>query len=464
MTSTFLPKGDTRRTRTAIGLVLMASLFATGCTRELILPGDRFDTRTTMEDTLDPANSLGDATVEVEETAEAPREPVAISLPATRNLSSWTHRNGSIAHVAGHAAIDSELSAIWSAEIGEGDGRRHRISATPVAADGLIYTLDSRATVTATQLATGATVWQRDLTPAADRRDDASGGGLSVAGGTLYVSSSFGMLTALDAKTGDARWVQELEAAATAPATIDGGSVFITTMDGVARSIDAATGKILWTIQGAPNITGLTGGSGPAVSGRMVVLPLGSGEMIGALKTAGIRVWSTSVSGERRGRGYTGFTDITGDPVIVGGTVYAGNAQGKLAAVELRTGKRLWTAGEGAFGPVWPVGNNLFFLNDQAELIRMNARTGEVVWREQLPYFLDRKPRRLKDVNAHFGPVLAGGRLLVASDDGLLRGFDPASGAVVETVEIPGGAATAPIIVDGTVYVVSRRGRLIAYK
>ena len=42
---------------------------------------------------------------------------------------------------------------------------------------------------------------------------------------------------------------------------------------------------------------------------------------------------------------------------------------------------------------------------------------------------------------AYYGPVLAGGRLWVAGADGLLRAFDPANGAALAELPLPGGAA-----------------------
>jgi len=447
-------------------LALISVLVLAGCERELILPGERFAVRTPLADTNDAANGLGDATVEGEEVVAvaAPRAAVPIRLPATRNITSWTHRNGGLQHRTDHAALASSLTPVWSANIGAGDSRKHRITASPVAADGRIFTLDSRATVTAVALNSGEVLWTRDLTPAGERSDDASGGGLAISGSSLYVTSAFGTISALDTASGTVRWTQVLGAPATAAPTVEGNRVYVVSTDAVARAIDTRTGKVEWLIAGAPNITGLTGGSGPIINGRKVVLPLESGELISVLKQTGIRVWGTSVAGERVGRAYSIFDGITSDPVLVGNTIYTGNPQGKVVAINADTGARDWTAGEGAYGPVWPAGGALFLISDEARLVRLDARSGETVWAEQLPYFENDNPRRRRAITAHFGPVLAGGRLLVASDDGLMRGFDPASGNLMDTTEIPGGAAASPIVVGGVAYVVSTNGTLHAFR
>ena len=62
--------------------------------------------------------------------------------------------------------------------------------------------------------------------------------------------------------------------------------------------------------------------------------------------------------------------------------------------------------------------------------IRLDAATGEVIWAVDMPYFTQEKIKKRKGIYAHYGPVLAGGRVMVVSSDGLLRAFDPTDGSL----------------------------------
>ena len=121
-------------------------------------------------------------------------------------------------------------------------------------------------------------------------------------------------------------------------------------------------------------------------------------------------------------------------------------------------------APEGAMGPVVPVGGSVFLVNDEAQLVRLDAATGEKIWAVEMPYFTKDKAKKRKAIYPHFGPVLAGGRLVVAGGDGTLRLFSPTDGALVGSVDIPGGAATQPALAGGTLYVVSGKGQLHAFR
>ncbi|MBL3567342.1 PQQ-binding-like beta-propeller repeat protein, partial [Rhodovulum sulfidophilum] len=133
-------------------------------------------------------------------------------------------------------------------------------------------------------------------------------------------------------------------------------------------------------------------------------------------------------------------------------------------SLDVNSGERIWTAEDGAYGAMLPVGGSVFFLTDQDKLVRLDASDGSRIWSVDLPYFTKKKPKKLKAVYAHYGPILAGGRIWLASDDGWLRGFDPASGALLAEIDLPGGAASRPVVAGGTLYVLSERGELEAFR
>jgi outer membrane protein assembly factor BamB len=91
--------------------------------------------------------------------------------------------------------------------------------------------------------------------------------------------------------------------------------------------------------------------------------------------------------------------------------IYAGTGSaGRTVAMSASSGERIWSAGEGALGPVAVAGGSLFLVNDEAQLVRLDAETGEVIWAVEMPYFTNDKIKRRKGIYAHYGPVLAGGR------------------------------------------------------
>ena len=184
----------------------------------------------------------------------------------------------------------------------------------------------------------------------------------------------------------------------------------------------------------------------------------------------GLTVWGTAITGGRRDVARNRINDISGDPVIDGGTVYASNQSGPHRPDRhARPASGSGRSPEGSYGPAWPVGGvGLPAVGHRlagARRRRHRARSsGRCSCRSYFPnrgFFGRGKP--FKAV-AYYGPMLAGGRLWVAGADGLLRAFSPVDGAALAQVPLPGGAAAAPAVAGGVMYIATRDGRLLAFQ
>jgi len=422
--------------------IVLGALTSCGASDEL-LTGQRF--------------AIGAADVTAVENVTA-----SIRLPRAVSNSEWTDVNGTPQHKFGNAAFSNAPTLRWSTDIGTGVGRNTRITSGPVAGGGLVYTLDGSSTISALS-SDGAVAWSLDTTPVGEKSVDGPGGGVSYANGVLYAGTGFGELLAINATSGTILWRRTFGAAIRSTPTSDGRTVFVVTRGDVAYAVDAKTGALDWMQRGATSSTGgLEGGASPAISGRQVVIPFSSGEIIAVRGNTGELRWKEGIDGARAATSLAFIGDISGDPVIDGNSVYVANLAGQTVKLNLTSGERSWTLGVGASDPVWPVGGSVFLVSDRAQLVRVNASNGSVIWSQQLPQF--GKPEKRDDMIRQYGPVLAGGLMWVAGRDGQLRGFEPQGGQMVASANIPGGAAAAPIVVGGVMYILSLNGELHAFQ
>tara|TARA_R110002110_G_scaffold49669_9_gene147388 strand:- start:21771 stop:23087 length:1317 start_codon:yes stop_codon:yes gene_type:complete len=435
------------------GLALLA-----GCEKELILDGARFDTRAGLASSL-PGK---DGAPAVDTSLDFENRSVAIKLPGVTTTPDWTHRAGNPRHLMPNAALSAAPSQVWSVGVGTGNSRKYRITAAPVVAQGRVYTIDATGSLAATS-AEGAKLWTTDLKPDG-ARSTLSGGGLAFGDGLVFATSGYAELLAMDPATGAVIWRQRLGAPASGAPTVANGLVYVSGRDGTAWAIRAKDGSVAWQLAGTPSALGMQGAASPAVADNMVLFAFGSTEVLAVQKDTGAPVWRASVAGKRLGRGYGAVSDITGDPVIAGKTTYVGNQSGRSAALDTATGARIWTSPEAAYGPMLVVGGSVFLINDEARLVRLDAATGAKIWAVEMPYYTKTREKRRARITAHYGPALAGGRLVVASGDGALRLFNAEDGSLAGTLDLPGGAASAPAFAGGAMYVVSAKGQLHAFR
>lgn len=432
-----------------LALVLGAALLTACSEPQLILPGEREGLRAVLQDP------------EADEAVENLTLP--ISLGAQENNANWAQFWGSPAERVSHPALGANLTLQWRANIGAGNSRRQRISADPVVGGGRIYTLDAGALITALS-PSGSVLWQQDLAPSIDGADEATGGGLAYSEGRLYVGLGFGTLSVLDATDGSLIWQQELEATASGAPTVSGDLVYIAAGDNTGWALNKETGRVEWQVGSIEDVRNVLGAPAPVLTSDLAIFAFGSGDVQAVFRRGGLRRWDASILGERRGFALSKVGDITAPPVVDGDRTYVGNLSGRVIALTTDGGKRIWTAQEGAAGPIWPAGDSLFLVTDRNELVRLSKEDGARIWGVRLPNFVSDRPKRQAEVFAHFGPIVAGGRVVLTSSDGVIRSFDPTDGTLLSSVEIPSGAAATPAIAGGTLYVLNAKGELLAYR
>jgi outer membrane protein assembly factor BamB len=212
--------------------------------------------------------------------------------------------------------------------------------------------------------------------------------GLAVAGGVIYAgiavhSGTTGGVTAWTARTGELLWTREFDANldTNGGLTVAGGVVYVTTDNGEIYAYRTADGTKVWRVTGR-NVT--FGPSAPVVAGGAVyVCSGGKVPAVYAVDAATRRpLWWRPMGASQNpadlavagGAVFAGFTrkgslpdDETGDltaldaatgkprwkdavpsgvfpaPVIAGGVVYTGSNLGVLEARQAGTGHRLWS-------------------------------------------------------------------------------------------------------------------------
>lgn len=386
----------------------------------------------------------------------------AVSIPGAQANADWPQLNGNAARSLGHVAAGASLTRAWSVDVGAGSSSSARIVSPPVVAEGRVFTLDAGATVAAHDAGSGTPIWSIDLTPEGENTIDGFGGGVAYDSGRVFVSNGFGDLHAVASSSGEIIWTAALGAPSRAAPAVSAGRIFVVTRDNQIIAVDAGSGEIAWREQGLEQVAGILGGAAPAATKSVVIAPFSSGELNAYSAASGRLGWIDDLTGTRGSTGLAALNDVSGDPVISDGTVYAASQSGRFVAVDVKSGERLWTRNIGGVQPPYVAGDTIFIVSGQGTLVAIEKRSGEILWASELGEYRD--PDDRDDPIIWAGPILAGGNLLLASNLGQLVSVNPNSGVIAAQVDLPGATTNAPIAAGGTVYVLTDDAKLAAYR
>lgn len=264
------------------------------------------------------------------------------------------------------------LSPVWSFQPDKD------VTATPVYADGRIYTTDGNGTLYAVKAGAGTELWKFRQTG-----NKVTAGPL-VVDGIVYFAGDNHRLYALDARSGRTRWETEYKSSVSS-LTIADGRVYdaIDVSDeatdySVLHARDARTGRKLWSEErSAGNLVAAGGRLYYSLDDRVTALRGKDGSTLWEAKTDMASVDTLVVNG--------GLMHLGGDGRD------SGKAEFAVEARDSGTGKKVWSASFPQKRGTWSpparplVAGGLVHWSGHDRVHSFTADTGDEVWQRRIP-------------------------------------------------------------------------------
>jgi outer membrane protein assembly factor BamB len=185
--------------------------------------------------------------------------------------------------------------------------------------------------------------------------------------------------------------------------------------------------------------------SSPVVSGGVVYVGTADGRILAADAATGAVRWTVPTGARTHA-----------SPAVAGGIVYEGSDDGTFRAIDALTGVVKWSI---ATGSVVDSSANVadgvvYFGGTNARIYAVDAQTGAIRW------------TALTGDSVHASPTVdtVTGDVYVGSTDGKMYAFDVTSGALVWSYQTGGAIAGTAAVANGLVYFPSYDGRLFVLR
>ena len=208
--------------------------------------------------------------------------------------------------------------------------------------------------------------------------------------------------------------------------------------------------------------SGIFGVGAPAAAQGTVIAGYSSGELAAYRYENGRSLWNDTLSRTAMSTSVSTLTDIDADPVIDRGRVFALGKGGRMASYELVTGQRIWEINIAGISTPVAVGDWVFVMTDEARLLSVARSSGKIRWISKLQRYENAKKK--KGPISWYGPILAGGRLIVANSRGAIWVVAPEDGTATEVADLKSDVSLAPIVANNTLYILDDSGRISAFR
>lgn len=402
--------------------------------------------------------ALGDLPLE----ADPELVDVAVILPESRQITAWPQSGSNSSKVTGHIDAANDFEVDWRVRVADGSDRSIALTSSPISDGKNIYILDGEQKVKSVSAETGDANWSLQLSSFHKRDKRGLGGGVAVVDDTLIVSSGLGFVASLNTSDGTERWRRYLGAPVTGAPTLKEDSIFVVTQNNEIFALDLKTGEIRWSDQAISESARVLASPSVAAVEDLVVAPFSSGEVIAYLSANGRRLWNEGLNRTGRFTPISSINDIASRPILNQGLVYAASQSGLLAAIDGRTGRRVWQQSIGSVHAPTVIGDYIFIAGVEGQIACLDINTGAVIWATQLDQF--KKVKKKKGRISYAGPIVVSNRIVVASSAGDLIAISPQTGQEVARIDLKDKIFIEPIVAGNRLIILTDEGRLIAIR
>ncbi|MBA1274352.1 outer membrane protein assembly factor BamB [Stutzerimonas azotifigens] len=336
------------------------------------------------------------------------------------------------------------LDQEWSRSIGKGQGKTYNLL-VPVVYGDQIFASDVRGRVMSMDRFTGKVEWRKDL-------DEPVAGGVGAGYGLILIGTLKGEVIALDAASGEERWRSQVGSEVLAAPAINGDIVVAQTQDDRLVALEMDTGTQRWAYESSPAVLTLRGTGAPVLTNQLAIAGLSSGRVVALDTRGGLPVWEQRVAVPQGRSELERVVDIDGGLLLSGGTLYVVSYQGRVAALELESGRILWQREASSSGGVALGYGSVYLSLANGTVESIDERSTTALWSN------DQLARRQLSA-----PEVLSSYVVVGDFEGYLHFLSQVDGRFVARTRIESaGVRVRPVVSGDWLYAYGNDGKLVA--
>jgi outer membrane protein assembly factor BamB len=339
-----------------------------------------------------------------------------------------------------------KVGKAWSTKIGDGMGKQG-LNMGPVYSSGTLFAADYKGRLTSIDADSGRKNWEL-------KTEQPFSGGPGVDESQLYMGTIDGRVVAFDRNSGNELWNAQVSSEVLAPPASEDGIVVVRCIDGRVFGLDEDNGARLWIYDHSVPLLTMRGNANLLVRAGYVYVGYDDGSVVTLRLDDGSLIWTQSIVSPEGRTELERLADIGQQMVIIASDLIVSSYKNRVTSLAADSGRLLWFKDISSATGIQVDRTNLAISESTGDLWLLDRRNGSTQWKQD--QLLNRGLTR---------PAFYGNFVVVGDKEGYLHWIDSKSGEFVARVRAgKKGFAAAPLTVGTSLYVLTTKGDLVAYR
>ena len=339
-----------------------------------------------------------------------------------------------------------KVGKAWSTKIGDGMGKQG-LNMGPVYSSGTLFAADYKGRLTSIDADSGRKNWEL-------KTEQPFSGGPGVDESQLYMGTIDGRVVAFDRNSGNELWNAQVSSEVLAPPASEDGIVVVRCIDGRVFGLDEDNGARLWIYDHSVPLLTMRGNANLLVRAGYVYVGYDDGSVVTLRLDDGSLIWTQSIVSPEGRTELERLADIGQQMVIIASDLIVSSYKNRVTSLAADSGRLLWFKDISSATGIQVDRTNLAISESTGDLWLLDRRNGSTQWKQD--QLLNRGLTR---------PAFYGNFVVVGDKEGYLHWIDSKSGEFVARVRAgKKGFAAAPLTVGTSLYVLTTKGNLVAYR
>jgi len=273
----------------------------------------------------------------------------------------------------------------------------------------------------------------------------------------IYIADNIGFIYVISSESGKLIWLKNYEIPIKSNIKIFDNKIFVINQDNRLLCLDIEKGSKIWDVRSISSFIKSQNFLALAISKEGDLITLNSsGDLLKVNANNGQVYWSLNTTSPTAALDNVFFKS---SEIVISDNDIIFSASSLIFSVNLSDGYLNWQMDIGSKNTPIIDGNNIFLISDNGYYVNLDRNSGKIIWSTNILKILKKK----KQMTQITGFIMGSGKIYATTLNGYLIVCSAVSGNIEYFKKIGDQIIAAPIINDGSLYVLTENSRILGF-